>query len=205
MFWCSAGAIAPWPVIIQNDGLGSEKTSFFYLLSIQTRISKCTIEIINDISILKSSDNVSDFETTLLNMWNISSLSYGLINNQVDDSGFIFSSDILDIKPEMLNDEFQAGVANMNVVSLEIGNLTITSGPHCIANDFKNLLAIAAIPQVKFKENTPIERYIKNPSKFTPAASIPAASTAAVEMKEEAKKEESEEREDDDIGFGLFD
>lgn len=43
-----AGAVAPCPVIIpsQNTGLGPEKTSFFQALSIPTKISKGTIEII---------------------------------------------------------------------------------------------------------------------------------------------------------------
>lgn len=43
-----AGAIAPCPVVIpaQNTGLGPEKTSFFQALSIPTKISKGTIEII---------------------------------------------------------------------------------------------------------------------------------------------------------------
>lgn len=42
------GAIAPCPVVIpaQNTGLGPEKTSFFQALSIPTKISKGTIEII---------------------------------------------------------------------------------------------------------------------------------------------------------------
>lgn len=42
------GAIAPLSVIIpaQNTGLGPEKTSFFQALSIPTKISKGTIEII---------------------------------------------------------------------------------------------------------------------------------------------------------------
>jgi len=43
-----AGALAPCPVNIdpQNTGLGPEKTSFFQALSIPTKISKGTIEII---------------------------------------------------------------------------------------------------------------------------------------------------------------
>lgn len=43
-----AGAIAPLSVVIpaQNTGLGPEKTSFFQALSIPTKISKGTIEII---------------------------------------------------------------------------------------------------------------------------------------------------------------
>jgi len=50
-----AGAVAPDDVIIpaQNTGLGPEKTSFFQALAIATKISKGTIEIINDVHIVK--------------------------------------------------------------------------------------------------------------------------------------------------------
>ncbi|KAM7355535.1 ribosomal protein LP0 [Cochliomyia hominivorax] len=205
-----AGAIAPLPVIIpaQNTGLGPEKTSFFQALSIPTKISKGTIEIINDVPILKPGDKVGASEATLLNMLNISPFSYGLVVNQVYDSGSIFSPEILDIKPEDLRAKFQAGVANLASVCLEIGYPTIASAPHSIANGFKNLLAIAATTEVEFKEAATIKEYIKDPSKFAAvaAAAAPAAGAgAAAEKKEEAKKEESEEEEDDDMGFGLFD
>uniref|UniRef100_A0A2S2QQV5 Large ribosomal subunit protein uL10 n=1 Tax=Sipha flava TaxID=143950 RepID=A0A2S2QQV5_9HEMI len=98
------GAIAPCPVIIpaQNTGLGPEKTSFFQALSIPTKISKGTIEIINDVHILKEGDKVGASEATLLNMLNISPFSYGLAVQMVYDSGTIFEPEILDIKPEDL-------------------------------------------------------------------------------------------------------
>ena len=43
-----AGALAPIDVVVpaQNTGLGPEKTSFFQALSIQTKISKGTIEML---------------------------------------------------------------------------------------------------------------------------------------------------------------
>uniref|UniRef100_A0A034VBX9 60S acidic ribosomal protein P0 n=2 Tax=Endopterygota TaxID=33392 RepID=A0A034VBX9_BACDO len=205
-----AGAIAPLPVVIpaQNTGLGPEKTSFFQALSIPTKISKGTIEIINDVPILKPGDKVGASEATLLNMLNISPFSYGLAITQVYDSGSIFSPEILDIKPEDLRAKFQAGVANLAAVSLSIGYPTIASAPHSVANGFKNLLAIAAATEVDFKEAATIKEFIKDPSKFVAAAaaSAPAAGAgAAAEKKEEAKKEESESEEDDDMGFGLFD
>jgi len=201
-----AGAIAPLDVIIpaQNTGLGPEKTSFFQALSIPTKISKGTIEIINDVPILKPGDKVGASEATLLNMLNISPFSYGLAIQQVYDSGSIFSPDILDIKPEDLRAKFLAGVANLAAVSLEIGYPTLASVPHSIANGFKNLLGLAAITDVEFKEATTIKEYIKDPSKFATAAA-PVAAPAAAEAKKEEKKEESEEEEDDDMGFGLFD
>lgn len=203
-----AGAIAPLEVIIpaQNTGLGPEKTSFFQALSIPTKISKGTIEIINDVPILKPGDKVGASEATLLNMLNISPFSYGLQIEQVYDSGSIFSPDILDIKPEDLRAKFQAGVANLAAVSLEIGYPTLASVPHSIANGFRNLLAVAAVTEVEFKEAETVKEFIKDPSKFATAAA-PAASSAAAApaaAAKEAPKEESES-EDDDMGFGLFD
>jgi len=202
-----AGAIAPLDVVIpaQNTGLGPEKTSFFQALSIPTKISKGTIEIINDVPILKPGDKVGASEATLLNMLNISPFSYGLAIQQVYDSGSIFSPDILDIKPEDLRAKFMAGVANLAAVSLQIGYPTIASVPHSIANGFKNLLALAATSDVEFEGAKTIKEYIKDPSKFA-AAAVAAAPAATETKKEEKKKEESEEEEeDDDMGFGLFD
>jgi large subunit ribosomal protein LP0 len=205
-----AGAITQNAVIIpaQNTGLGPEKTSFFQALSIPTKISKGTIEIINDVPILKPGEKVGASEATLLNMLNISPFSYGLLIEQVYDSGSIFSPDILDIKPEDLRAKFQVGVANLAAVCLSIGYPTIASAPHSIANGFKNLLAIAAETEISFKEAETIKEFIKDPSKFVAAvaAVAPAASAAAPAAKAEEKKEESaEEGSDDDMGFGLFD
>lgn len=42
-----------------------------------------TIEIVNDVNILKPGDKVGASEATLLNMLNISPFSYGLIVEQV--------------------------------------------------------------------------------------------------------------------------
>lgn len=203
-----AGAIAPLLVTIpaQNTGLGPEKTNFFQALSIPTKISKGTIEIINDVPILRPGDKVGASEATLLNMLNISPFSYGLQIEQVYDSGSVFSPEILDIKPEDLLAKFQEGVANLAAVSLSIGYPTTASAPHSIANGFKNLLAIAATTEVEFKEATTIKEYIKDPSKFAAAVAAPAAAAAKPAAAEAKKpvKEESEEEEDDDMGFGLF-
>lgn len=204
-----AGAIAPLSVVIpaQNTGLGPEKTSFFQALSIPTRISKATIEIINDVHILKPGDKVGASEATLLNMLNISPFSYGLLVEQVYDSGTLFAPEILDIKPEDLRAKFSAGVANVAAVSLQIGYPTLASVPHSIVNGFKNLLAIAASTDVEFKEANTIKEFIKDPSKFVSAAVVAAPAAAAAEAKVEKKEEKKEESEseDDDMGFGLFD
>ena len=199
-----AGAIAPCPVIIpaQNTGLGPEKTSFFQALSIPTKISKGTIEIINDVHILKEGDKVGASEATLLNMLNISPFSYGLVVEMVYDSGTIFEPKILDIKPEDLRIKFIEGAARLAAVCLEIGYPTIASAPHSIANGLRNLFAIAVATDVEFKEAEKVKDYLKDPSKFateTQAAPSPAAAPPTNDVKEES------EESDDDMGFGLFD
>lgn len=77
------------------------------------------------------------------------------------DSGTIFAPAILDIKPEDLRTKFLEGVANVAALSLAIGYPTVASAPHSIANGFKNLLAIAAVTEVDFKEATTIKEFIK--------------------------------------------
>jgi large subunit ribosomal protein LP0 len=203
-----AGALAPCDVKIppQNTGLGPEKTSFFQALSIPTKISKGTIEILNEIHLIKKDDKVGASEATLLNMLNISPFTYGLVIRQVYDSGTVFDPEILDITPEDLRSKFLEGVRNVAAVSLAIGYPTLASVPHSIVNGLKNLIAIAVETDIDMKEAQTAKEYLKDPSKFAAVAvaAAPAAKEASPK-KEEKKKEESEDEEEDDMGFGLFD
>merc|ERR1711874_582914 len=199
-----AGAIAPVDVTIpaQNTGMGPEKTSFFQALQIPTKITKGTIEIIQDVPIIKVGDKVGASEATLLNMLKISPFTYGLLIQKVYDNGSIFDPEILDITDEDIKQKFMAGVANVAAVCLTINYPTIASVPHCIVNGMKNLLAIAAVTEITFKEAETLKEFLADPSKFAVAAA-PAAAAAAPAAA--AKVEEEEEEEDDDMGFGLFD
>jgi len=203
-----AGALAPLDVKIpaQNTGLGPEKTSFFQALSIPTKISKGTIEILNEIHLIKKDDRVGASEATLLNMLNISPFTYGLKIRQVYDSGTVFSPEILDITPEDLRAKFLEGVRNVASVSLAIGYPTIASAPHSIANGLKNLIAIAVETEITFKAAEKTKEYLKDPSKFASAVAAPvSASPKKGDSKKEEKKKEESEEEDEDMGFGLFD
>lgn len=74
-----AGAIAPRDVFIDpcNTGLGPEKTSFFQALSIATKISRGTIEILSKVHLIKLNEKVGASEATLLQMLKIFPFSYG--------------------------------------------------------------------------------------------------------------------------------
>jgi large subunit ribosomal protein LP0 len=203
-----AGAIAPCDVSIpaQVTNMGPEKTSFFQALQVPTKITRGTIEIINDIHLIKKNDKVGASEAALLNMLNISPFHYGLSVKQVYDSGAIFDPEILDIKPEDLRAKFVNGVKNIAAISLQIGYPTVASVPHSIANGFKNLLSIAAVTGVEFEQAKMLKEYLKDPSKFA-AAAAPAAEEAAPAAKKEEKpkKEEKKEEEEEDMGgFSLF-
>lgn len=204
-----AGALAPCDVKIppQNTGLGPEKTSFFQALQIPTKISKGTIEILNEIHLIKKDDRVGASEATLLNMLNISPFTYGLVIRQVYEAGTTFDPEILDITPEDIRKRVLEGVRNIAAVSLVIGYPTLASVPHSLVNGLKNLIAVALETDIEFEAANRAKEYIKDPSKFAAAAgpATAAASGGGAEAAAAAPAEEEEEEEDDDMGFGLFD
>jgi len=201
-----AGAIAPVDVKLppQNTGMGPEKTSFFQALQIPTKISRGTIEILNEVHLIKLGEKVGASESALLNMLNIQPFSYGLIVQQVFDSGTIYSPEVLDMTTDELRSRFQGGVRNIAAISLEIGYPTKASMPHSIINAFKNLLALAAETDVNFKEAEKLKEYLADPSKFAAAVSVAAPSASAAPAASETKKEEEKEESDEDFGMDLF-
>jgi len=204
-----AGAIANLDVTVpaQCTVLGPEKTSFFQALSIQTKISKGTIEILNDVKLIKIGDKVGASEATLLNMLNISPFTYGLQIEMVYDNGTVFELAILSITDDDIRARFMQGVANVSSISLAIGYPTLVSVPHSIINGFKNLLSLAAVTDIEFEQAKTLKEFLKDPSKFAVAAA-PAAAVAPAkkeEKKVEKKVESEPESGDDDIGLGLFD
>merc|ERR1712241_391 len=196
-----AGAIAPLDVTVpaQNTGLGPEKTSFFQALNIPTKITKGTIEIIQNVHLIKTGDKVGMSEATLLNMLGISPFTYGLIVKKVYEAGSIFDPSILDITDDDLKTSIMAAVRNVAAISLAIGYPTIASVPHSIVNGMKNCMAIAAVTDITFKEAEMMKEYLADPSKFASAAPVAATADAG------AAPEEPEEESDDDMSFGLFD
>jgi len=203
-----AGALAPLDVVVpaQNTGMGPEKTSFFQALSIPTKITRGTIEIISDVHLIKTGDKVGMSEATLLNMLKISPFTYGLVVQKVYDNGSVFDPEILDISDDDLRAKFMDGVANVAAVCLGIGYPTVASAPHSIVNGMKNLLAVAAATEVTFKEAEMVKAFLADPSAFAaaaPAAAAPAAGAPAAAAAK-APEPEPEEDSDSDMGMDLF-
>jgi len=202
-----AGALAPEDVQLEahNTGMGPEKTSFFQALQIPTKISRGTIEILNDVHLIKKGEKVGASEAALLNMLGRMPFSYGLIVEQVYDSGMVFSPAVLDMTADDLRARFLQGVRNVAAVSIAARYPTMASVPHSIANALQNLLAIAATSDVNFKEAKTMKEYLADPSKFAAKAAPSAPAAAAPAAKAPAKEEEKEEEEEEDFGMGLFD
>jgi large subunit ribosomal protein LP0 len=157
-----ANAIAPCNVRVPagNTGMGPEKTSFFQALGIATKIQKGTVEIINDVDLIKTGQKVGPSEATLLNMLKISPFTYGLTLNQIYDNGVCFEPAILDITESHVSRCMYEGIRHVAAISLHINFATAASIPHSIANGYKNIMAVAigteysfdAVEQVRFDE-----------------------------------------------------
>ncbi|KAF9972597.1 ribosomal protein P0 (A0) (L10E) [Actinomortierella ambigua] len=201
-----AGAVAPVDVFVPGGNTGMEpgKTSFFQALGIPTKIARGTIEIVNDVHLVKVGSKVGASEATLLNMLNISPFTYGLTVVQVYDEGTIFHPSILDIEEDTLVGHFVSGIKTIAAISLAAGYPTIVSIPHTLINAYKNLLAVSIATDYDFPGSEKIKAYLADPSAFAVAAPVADAAPAAAAA-EDKKAAEEEEASDDDMGFGLFD
>jgi len=201
-----SGALAPIDVYIPagNTGMEPGKTSFFQALGVPTKIARGTIEIINEVHLIKVGYRVGASEAALLNMLNISPFTYGLNVIQVYDNGTVFHPSVLDIEEETLLSNFVAGIKNIAAISLQIGYPTVASVPHSIINSYKNLLAVSIATEYTFPGAEKVKAYLADPSAFAVAAA-PAAASSSSAAKVEEKVEENEESDGDDMGFGLFD
>lgn len=198
-----SGATAPVDVFVEPGptSMGPEKTSFFQALNIPTKISRGTIEILNQIHLVKEGERVGASEAALLNMMNVSPFSYGLVPVQVYDNGSIYEPKVLKLTPEDIKARFMGGLRNVAAVSLSIGYPTLASAPHLIANGLKNLIAVAVMTDITFPAAEKTKAYLADPSAFAVAA--PAAAAAAAPA---AKAPEPEpESEDDEDVMSLFD
>jgi len=207
-----AGAISPVDVIVPAGNTGQEptKTSFFQALSIPTKINRGTIEIINDIHLLKPNQKVTLSQAALLQMLGVRPFKYGLQVTSVYDQGAVYPAAVLDLTDADILKKFAQGVSYVTAVSLQIGYPTLVSVPHSISNGFRSLVAIALVTDYSFPAADKIKAILSDPAALAAAAAAAAGSAkteAAAPAKTETKKVEKEEKEEEeadaDMG-GLF-
>lgn len=207
------GAVAPLDVIVPagNTGLEPTKTSFFQALNINTKITKGTVEILKDETVLKAGEKVGSSEATLLQMLGIKPFFYGMVIVKIYDKGEVYDRRVLELTDDDVKKMFEGGITNVTGLSLGANITTEASLPHVIANGFKKCLAVTVASDYVMEScngKELREAILSGKGLGGPApAAAPAATAAAAAPAAEAApaKKEEEEEEDDDMGFGLFD
>jgi large subunit ribosomal protein LP0 len=209
-----SGTLAPIDVFVPPGptGLDPGQTSFFQALNIATKIARGSIEIINQVHLIKKGDKVTLSHVALLSKLNILPFFYGISVLKVYEDGAVFGSEVLDLSKEDLYAKFFHGVRKMAALSLAIGYPTIASLPAILGGGFRKLLAISLSTNYDFEEAKKFKQAMA--SGAVAAAAAPAAGKPEEKGKggkakvEEKPKEEPkvEEPETDEImGGGLFD
>lgn len=175
-----AGIIAPQSVVIPKGQTTLEptKTSFLQVLNIASKINKGTIEITNDVNLIKQGDKVGQSEAQLLQMLDIRPFTYGLAVQSVYDNGTVYGAEILDLKDSDILARFASGIANVAALSLATGQATLAAFPHAVLNGYKNLLCIAVATDYNFKQAQKLKDLLSNPEAMKAAAAAAAAAAA---------------------------
>jgi len=200
-----AGSIAQCDVIVPAGVTGMEPTmtSFLQALNIPSKITKGSIEILNNVDLIKEGEKCEASQCALLEKLDIKPFSYGLKVKVVYDDGSMYDPAVLDITDADILAGFATGIKNIAAISMETGIPTVASVPYSILLAFKNLLAIAAETDYTFPQAEAIKAYIADPSAFAAAAPACEDILFGDAPKEEEKKEESSE--DDGGGMACFD
>jgi large subunit ribosomal protein LP0 len=210
------GSLAPCDVFLPagNTALDPSQTNFMQALNIATRINKGTIEIINQVHLIKKGEKVGSSEATLLQKLDIKPFFYGLLPLKVYKDGSVFEPSVLDVTDDDIITKFSFGVKQLAALSLQINFPTIAAVPHYFATAYKNILAISVATDYTFERAEKIKKLLSDPEAL--AAAMAAASAAVApsnnnnapaaaaktETKEKKKEEPKEEEAEDEGGFG---
>jgi len=199
-----SGIRAPQEVVIPKGltTLEPTKTSFLQALNIASKINKGTIEILQDVQLIKKGDKVGSSEATLLQMLDIKPFQYGLQMVAVYDSGTVFDAEVLDITDDVILSKFVVGIGNVASLSLGLSFPTPAAFPHIVLNGFKNLLAIALETDFSFSQAEIFKEIAKNPGAY---AAPPSSGGDKKEIEKGPEPEpEKEEEEEEGLEFDLF-
>jgi len=204
-----AGIKAPADVVIPKGitTLEPTKTSFLQALNIASKINKGTIEILQDVHLIKKGEKVGSSESTLLQMLDIRPFEYGLQMIAVYDEGATADASIIDMSDDVILSKLSIGISNVASLSLGLHFPTLASFPHIVLNGYKNLLSIAIGTDFVFDQAAKIKEMIENPGAFASAAPAKGGSTASATPATSTQVEappEPEEEEDEGLEFDLF-
>jgi len=204
-----SGTFAPVDVFVPPGptGLDPGQTAFFQALNIATKIARGSIEIINQVHLIKKGDKVTSSAVALLTKLAIMPFFYGIQVIKVYENGSVYESGILDLAPADLYAKFFNGVRKVAALSLAIGYPTTASLPHLLGSGFRRLLAISLATNYEFKEAAAFKAgaaAAASAAAAAPKAEEKKGGGAAPKKEEKPKEEEPEEEDDMGLGGGLF-
>lgn len=146
------GSIAPDDVWVRAGptGLDPKQTSFFQSLSIQTKIVKGQVEIVNDYQVVYKDEKVTSSQASLLDKLKIKPFFYKMEIKMVYDRGQLFEPGVLSITPEDIITAFNASITNLTSLSLSSGYVAKSAVPHLIISAFKNLCGVSFASDYSF-------------------------------------------------------
>ena len=202
------GAIAPCDVIIEAGGTGMDpsQTSFFQALNVPTKITKGTVEIIQDVKVVSTGDKVGGSEAILMQKMGLKPFSYGLEVLEVIEDGDHYSAKVLDITDDDMAAKFSETLNRLTAFAMAAKYPALSTVPHHIVNTFKDVLAVTLGLETY---SYPLADKVKDTlakiasGEFVVAAAPAAGGAAAAAAAPEPEPEEEEEEED--MGFDLFD
>jgi len=148
------GSLAPIDVFVPPGptGLDPGQTAFFQALNISTKIARGSIEIINEVHLIKAGEKVTASHVALLAKLNINPFFYGIKVTHVYEHGSVYEASVLDLTKEDLYNKFFGGIRKVAALSLAIGYPTMASLPHILGGAFTKLVFLGASAGYDFKE-----------------------------------------------------
>jgi len=150
-----SGTFAPSDVFVPPGptGLDPGQTGFFQALNIATKIVKGSIEIVNQVHLIKKGDKISSSAVALLAKLDIKPFFYGIVALQVYENGSVYPADVLDITPDDLLNKFMNGVDKLRAISLAANWPSELTVSFSVAKAFRKLLALSLGTNYQFKES----------------------------------------------------
>jgi len=201
-----SGALAPTDVFVPPGptGLDPGQTAFFQALNIATKIARGSIEIINQVHLIRAGDKVTTSAVALLSKLNIKPFFYGMGVTNVYEGGAVYEAKVLDLSPADIMNRFLGGVQKIAALSLAVHYPTMASLPHSVARGFQQLVSISLATDFTFPEAQKFKDYLANPGAFTAPAPKAEEKKEQKGGKPEPKKKEPEPEpeEDEELGAG---
>jgi len=176
-----SGVLAPIHVHIPAGitSLQPTETSFFQALNISTKVTKGSLEILNDVHLINKGTRVKPGAAALLQKLGIRPFTYGLEITFLYDNGVVFEPAVLEISDDSILAGFQAGVSQVAALSLGADYPTLASIPHSIINGYKNVLSVSLATEYTFPLAKKVKDFLSDPKAIAAALAAASASVAA--------------------------